>query len=135
LADLADAHPGFVEAGITLWAVSVDPPHVSALLKAEHFIPFDLLSDLDRHATRAYGILNPRERGGIPIPTIVAVGRDGRAFFVALDRMARQTRPDVLLEAVRSHGAGRAGAGGRRWIRPRLRDLRGILRRFRKGPE
>lgn len=127
MVDLAVAYPAFAAAGVTVWGVSVDPPRAAALLKAEEFLPFDLLCDVERIVTRTYGLLNTRERDGVPIPALVAVGQNRNVLFVAIDRMARQTKPATVLEAI---GAGPpVGGGGRRWLRPRIRDLLKILRR------
>lgn len=81
-------------------AISVDPPRATAILQAELYLPYDLLCDTDRQATRDWGLLNERERGGVPIPAIFAIGHDRTVLAHSIDSMTRQVGPQEFLATI-----------------------------------
>jgi len=102
LADFRDHYDAISAAGFDLAAISVDPPRTAALLQAELYIPYNLLCDTDRTVIREWDLLNERERGGIPIPAVLAVGRGREVLARSLDTMTRQVAPQGLLAVLES---------------------------------
>ena len=117
MADFRDHFDAIDAAGFGLAAVSVDPPRTTAVLQAELYIPFDLLCDTDRSVIRAWDLLNERERGGIPVPAVLAVGRGRRVLARSLDTMTHQVRPQDFLAALESADL---APPRRRFLVPRL---------------
>lgn len=128
MADFRDHLDDISAAGFDLAAVSVDPPRAAALLQAELYIPFDLLCDTDRTVIRDWDLLNERERGGIPIPAVLVIGRGRTVLARSLDSMARQVSPSDLLATLESPDP---GPPPRRLVIPRLLQALRLTRRIR----
>lgn len=56
---LSEDYGAFAEAGVTVLPMSVDAMPSLKEFKAKHHMQVDLLSDIKREATRAYGVLRP----------------------------------------------------------------------------
>lgn len=79
--DLRDRHTAITDAGYTVLGVSPDPVERLAAFRAEHHLPFRMLSDPDHAAAAAYGAWGTkknygREYQGIIRSTFV-IGPDG----------------------------------------------------------
>lgn len=71
-------------------------------MQAELYVPYDLLCDTDRTVIKAWDLLNEREREGIPIPAVLAVGHGRTVLARSLDTMTRQVGPQDFLAALES---------------------------------
>ena len=71
-------------------------------MQAELYVPYDLLCDTDRTVIKAWDLLNERERKGIPIPAVLAVGPGRTVLARSLDTMTRQVGPQDFLAALES---------------------------------
>ncbi|MBP1923348.1 peroxiredoxin [Halorubrum alkaliphilum] len=69
----------FDDAGATLFGVSADSPFSQGAFREEHGIEFDLVSDMDGDAIRAYGL-------EMDIPDLGLHGIANRAVFVLDDK-------------------------------------------------
>ena len=79
--DFRDNHASFMKAGYTVLGVSPDPPQRLADFRAEHDLPFRLLSDPDHTVAEAFGAWGTktnygREYEGLIRSTFV-IGPDG----------------------------------------------------------
>lgn len=102
--ELEEAAAPLADAGWTLVAVSYDAPEVLADFRESNDLSYDLLSDPDSEAIRAFNLLNAEmEEGtryyGIPHPAIVFVGADNTVRAL-LREEGYKTRPpvDLVLE-------------------------------------
>jgi peroxiredoxin len=84
---------------VTLAAISVDPPDVSAKLAEKLGLRFPLLSDPDRAVIRAWGVEDAEN--GIAWPAIYVVDRDGKVRWRSLseDYKIRAAAGEVLAAA------------------------------------
>ena len=100
MADFRDHFDAIQSAGFQVAGISVDPPSSAALLQAEMFIPFDLLCDTERKVITAWDLLNAKERGGVPVPSVFAIGPGRLVQARSLDTMMRQVHPMEFLQSV-----------------------------------
>jgi peroxiredoxin len=96
----------FDDAGATVFGVSADSPFSQGAFREEHGLDFDLVSDMDRSAIRAYDLK-------MDIPDLGLYGIANRAVFVldadakvayrwVADDPTNEPEYDEVLEAVRS---------------------------------
>ena len=64
------------------------------------FIPFDMLCDTERKVITEWDLLNAEERGGIPVPSVLAIGPGRVVQARSLDTMMRQVHPMEFLQSV-----------------------------------
>ena len=102
MADFRDHLDPIHEAGFEVVGISADSRRSTALLQAELFIPFDLLCDTERVVITEWDLLNAGERGGIPVPSVFAIGPGRLVQARSLDTMLRQAHPLDFLRTVRS---------------------------------
>lgn len=70
--------------------VSVDEPEASARLKATLQLPGVLLSDARREVLQRWNLLNPRERGGVAIPSVFVLDTDRTVLAYAVYSMTNR---------------------------------------------
>ncbi len=91
------------EAGVDLYAVSVDPPEVSARLKQRLEADFTFLSDPEGVLLDALGIRHRTgsDRGDIAFPAAILVDERGivRWSFQS-DTFRERARPDEIFRAI-----------------------------------
>jgi len=103
---LQDHLDDFEDAGATVLGVSADSPFSQGAFREEHGIEFDLVSDMDGDAIRAYGLETE-------VPDLGLYGIANRAVFVlddegtvtyawVADEPANEPDYEELLDAVRS---------------------------------
>ena len=132
MADFRDHFDAIRDAGFRVAGISVDPPRSTALLQAEMFIPFDMLCDTEREVIKEWDLLNTEERGGIPVPTVFAIGPGRMVQARSLDTMMRQVHPIEFLQLV---GTDRPSAPHKHLMVPRIIEyLRANLRIARDRP-
>jgi len=108
--------------GVSLTAISPQVPERLVEIKRKHDLPFNVASDLGNALGRRFGVLYEFDEGSkasarakgafigdttgtgtweLPMPTVVAVGQDGRVVFadVSPDWLVR-TEADPIVEAV-----------------------------------
>jgi len=100
-------------------------------MQSELFVPFDLLSDLDRSVLSAWDLLDPGERDGVPVPAVFAVGPGRVVLARSIDTMTRQVAPETFLAAIRP---GRPVPPKRRLVIPRLLQHIRLTRRVTTRP-
>jgi peroxiredoxin len=106
LRGLGDVHRKLVEQGGSLLAISVDTPEQSAKVVRDAELPFPILSDPDRSAIKAYGVLHA---GGAPdgadiaLPADVLIDREGTVVWshVASQVQNRPPPAEVLSQIAR----------------------------------
>lgn len=124
MAEYGELAAAFGQLGYKLAALSVDSPQRSAALQKRLALPFPLLSDPERVQVKAWGIYNPRERGGIALPTTAVLDPGGRIAWIETGGTATRSRAAALLEFLR----GNTGPPAARRYFPRWRDWRRLLR-------
>lgn len=128
MAEYRDRFGELTSLGVGLCAISVDPPDRSRALAEQIHLPFPLLCDTAREVVQAYGVYNPREKGGIAYPSTFVLDRERVVRFRSLDRTAARVNLDVLFAFLRSGVASEAPAvPARTKIFPRLGDWGRIL--------
>ncbi len=110
--------------------ISVDPLPATALLQAELFIPYDLLSDLDKSVISAWDLLNAKERDGVPVPAVFAIGPGRVVLARSIDSMTRQVGPEAFLASIQP---GIATTPKRRLVIPRVLEFLRLTRRVTRG--
>jgi len=95
-------HQQLLEAGVRLFAVSVDSPERNAALVEKLSLPFSYLSDPDRfHAISPYGLSDEKDDRQIARPAIVVVTPDGEEAFRFVSRdFADRLPEDQVVTAV-----------------------------------
>ncbi len=97
------------------------------------FIPFDLLSDLDRSMLQEWDLLNTEERDGIAVPAVFAIGTGRTVLARSVDTMMHQIHPLEFLKTAESETR---RPGRRRLMLPRIFEfLKVSLRISRAGEE
>jgi peroxiredoxin len=134
LAEYAAHLDEFRAAGADVVAVSVDDAGRSEPVRERLGLGFAVLCDTRREVVRGWGIYNPKEHGGIAVPSVFVVGRDRRVRYRSIDRTAARVRTDGILAFLR------AGTAPRRavvWARlgDFVQAIRNTLARGGRTPE
>ena len=79
LPDLQTYMDRFEQAGAIVYGISVDSYHSNAAFARSLKVTFPLLSDWNREASKAYGVL--LEGAGISVRATFVVGKDGRVLY------------------------------------------------------
>ena len=97
---LARHYDRFRERRAEITAISVDTPEQNRAMIDNLLLPFPLLSDPDgERAIKPYGLWD--EKGRIAVPSIVAVGTDGRVrYFYRGQDFADRPGDEELLAAL-----------------------------------
>ena len=79
LCHMADDWSRWEEAGVTVLGISIDSPFVNRKFAEETKVPFPLLSDFNKDASSAYGVLYPDYFGmrGVAKRSAFVVDREG----------------------------------------------------------
>jgi peroxiredoxin Q/BCP len=93
--DFSDHDGDFADAGAIVVGVSPDDVLTHASFRDEHGLSIRLLSDPDIEVCRLYGVLQPREREGVPV-----IRR--ASFVIGLDGIVRHALHETRL---RGHAA------------------------------
>jgi peroxiredoxin Q/BCP len=101
LASYARDWERFVNRGVTIAGISVDPVENNAAMVEKLLLPFPLLSDPDGRVIKEWGVWSEAD-GGIAKPSIFAVRKDGSLGwrYVGQDYADRPT-DDELFDSVR----------------------------------
>jgi peroxiredoxin len=91
----------FVQEGVDLAAISVDPVDNNSAMVAKLLLPFPLLSDPDGRVIKEWGVWTDGD-GGIARPSIFAVRKDGSIAwkYIGSDYADRPT-DDELFDSLR----------------------------------
>jgi hypothetical protein len=98
LAEIRQVYRQLRASGCAVFALSVDPPAISAALKNEMGLPFELLCDVDKTVIQAFHLLNHDEHGGIAYPAIFVISGDGVISYRSLDRTAARVNLKEVLD-------------------------------------
>jgi peroxiredoxin len=121
LADYAAHYREIGAAGADVVVVSVDSPNKSAALRHNLRLPFMILSDTDKQVIKDWGIYNPREKGGIALPSVFILDRDRRVLYASVDStFARIPTPDIVRIL---QSPGEAPSAARKRYFPRAIDI------------
>jgi len=104
--------------GADLVAVSVDDAGRSEPVRRELGLGFPILCDQRREVVRAWDIYNPKEHGGIAVPSVFVIGRDRTVRYRSIDRTAGRVSAAGVLAFLRTGIEPRRGL-----VRARLRDF------------
>lgn len=100
LTRLAEDYEKIKQAGADLIAISADAQDYAWSMAQTTGAKYQILSDSDRKVIQSYGILNPKENGGIAHPTIIIVDKAGviRYLYVGKDPQDRPPDETVIEE-------------------------------------
>jgi len=127
LAGFRDRYPNYVERGVEVAGLSTDTPGEAAVLHEELSLPFPLLCDQERRVVTAWGRLNPGERGGIAVPTVVVLDPDRRVRYLSDEGHVSRVTAGELLQDL---DAGRSSASRRTYMLPTPRETWIAIRNF-----
>ena len=96
LAELAPAHAGLRQSGVTLLGVCHDKPQTVRQFAEKNQVPFELLSDVTGEVSALYGLYDTAERR--ILPGFVIIDRFGTVRTALL---GTQIPPDHVVEIVR----------------------------------
>ncbi len=135
MADYSERLDDFRAAGAELVAISVDDAVRAEPCRQELGIKFPLLCDTRREVVKAYGLLNPRENGGIAFPASFLIDSDRVVRFRALEEVASRVSVDQLLGVVRALGRGVAAPATpqKRGVWPGAMFIRATMNALRRG--
>lgn len=109
LRGLASVHDELMQSGVQIVAVSVDPISKTSTAAERLGLRFPLLSDTERTAIRAYGLVHAGGGPGgedVALPAQFLIGRDGRILWRRLaGRIQDRPDPRAVLEHIRAAGA------------------------------
>ncbi|HLV79763.1 MAG TPA: redoxin domain-containing protein, partial [Chthonomonadaceae bacterium] len=88
-------------------------------------LPFTILCDPERRVITEWGLLNPREHGGIAIPSVFVIGADLTIEFASVDRTAARVLPADILAFLAEN---RESPPAPRPVFPGLHHFAGALR-------
>ena len=97
--------PKFAARGVSVVAVSPEPPGLAAGLKAELGLRFAVLSDTDGKVIEAYGTKNSFSSAKtlLPHPAVFLINTAGEIVFRSIDRnYKKRTTMRALLQAIES---------------------------------
>ena len=92
-------------AGADVVALSVDEPARSQAVREQLGLAFPILSDPSRATVRAWDLYNPKEFGGIAIPSVFVIGTDMRVRYRSIDDTAKRVATDGVLRFLRGEPA------------------------------
>lgn len=107
--------------GADVVVVSVDSPNKSAALRHNLRLPFMILSDTDKRVVKEWDIFNPREKGGIAIPSVFIVDRDRRILYASIDSTFARIPTVEIVRILQSPET--ASSAARKRYFPRLVDF------------
>ena len=84
--------------------VSADSAEELERYRVKSELPFMMLSDPDRKLIKEYDLLNESERGGVAVPAIIVVDRDGYVRYSHVQMKYLRIRNKRLLEDLASLG-------------------------------
>jgi len=116
LAEISEHHEQIRAAGAQVAALSVDVPERSEALRQRDGIVFPLLSDPDHHVVEAWGLFDPKEKGGIARPATFVIDPDRRIRLRSLDGVASRLHAADLVTYLRASPAGRVTAPPQRRV-------------------
>jgi peroxiredoxin len=102
------ALPGYQKAGVTVIAISVDPPQAASATVQKNDLGFDVVSDPGAAILRDYRVLAPKERNGKPlsIPATFAIDPSGRVLYAyASENPTSRSKPEKVLAVFTDSGA------------------------------
>jgi peroxiredoxin len=131
LADYRDHFREIQSAGVTLAAVSVDPPEKSEALRLHLSLPFPILCDTEHRVVKEWGIYNAKERGGIAKPSVFIIDPNKVIRYAAVDTVATRVPATEIVSQLQI--AGKSQAVKRKVHIPRLSQFLTALRNNFKG--
>ena len=115
-------HRRFLEAGVRLYALSIDSPERNSAMVEKLSLPFPYLSDPDRtRAITPFGVADPKDERLISRPAVVIVTPAGEEGF----RFVSRDFADRMAE-----GGARAVRGALASLREELRFVDEVLSRL-----
>ena len=102
MAEYRDRYEELRKLGVEVAALSADPPEASEKLREELRLPFPLLADPERRVITSWGLLNPRERGGVAYPAVFVLAPGLRVRYRSLDETAARIQTGGLVEFLRA---------------------------------
>ena len=133
MADYAAVYQDFRDLDTEVVAISVDPPDRSAAMRKDLGISFPLLSDSSRATIVEWGVLNPREKGGIAKPSTFLIARERILRFASVEDTIMRVEPRAMLDFIRALASGSESAPRPRSVNPAMMFLRAIANGFRHG--
>jgi peroxiredoxin len=122
LAEYRDQYDEIRRSGANVAALSVDEPTRSAAVRQQLRLPFPILCDPARKIVTEWGLLNPREKGGIARPSVFVIDRDMRVHFASLDHDATRIPTETVVSFVLSGMPASPLRARRGLVIPRLKD-------------
>jgi peroxiredoxin Q/BCP len=98
LKGLRNRYAELAQAGVELATVSADPVEKLRKYVDKNRVPFVMLSDTDRAVIKQYGVYNPKERGGVAIPSVFIINREGVVRFAGIERTMLRMSGKKLVE-------------------------------------
>ena len=101
MASYARSWDRFVEEGVGLAGISVDPIENNRAMVGKLLLPFALVSDPEGRVIKAWGVWTDAE-GGIAKPSIFAIRKDGTIVWTYVGRdFADRPTDDELFSSLR----------------------------------
>ncbi|GAB4336026.1 MAG: hypothetical protein Kow0099_08740 [Candidatus Abyssubacteria bacterium] len=98
LKGLRNRYQELARGGVELATVSADPIENLRAYTEKNSVPFIMLSDTDRTVIKQYGVYNPKERGGVAIPSVFIIDREGTVRFAGIERTVLRVSSKKLVE-------------------------------------
>lgn len=84
--------------------LSADEPRAAARLKIELGLECMMLCDTERQVIQRWDVYNPRERGGIAVPSVFVLDIDRHVLAYAVYAMANRVPAGDLVKFLRRRG-------------------------------
>jgi len=128
LAEFRDRYDEMRRSGANVAALSVDEASRSEAVRRQLGLPFPILCDPSRKVVTEWGLLNPREKGGIARPAVFVIDRDMRVLFASRDRDATRVSTDSITSFLLSGTPAGSFKAHRSLVIPRFTDWFRALR-------
>ena len=103
---MAEDYDKFKAAGADLVAISTDAQNYAWSMSQTTGARYQILSDSDHSVIASYGVLNPRERGGIAHPSAFLVDKEGVIRYAYVGKNPTDRPPDqILIEEIKKISA------------------------------
>jgi thioredoxin-dependent peroxiredoxin len=106
LTSLAEDYDKFKQAGADLVAISTDAQNYAWSMSQTTGARYQILSDSDHKVIESYGVLNPREHGGIAHPSAFLIDKEGVIRYAYVGKNPTDRPPDqTLIEEIKKLSA------------------------------
>ena len=108
MAEFRERYEEFRASSADVAALSVDDAGQSETVRALYQLPFPILCDTRAEVIKAWGLYDPKEKGGVSRSAIFVIDPGLKVRFSTVDSTLSRVRADGVLDYLRATAAGQA---------------------------